>query len=158
MRTSSKVLPMTVLLAWGFLACAAGAAAQGSGGAGLRVTVLLYSGRPSPSFTLDAPAELDRLRQLLAAGQDVTAAPGGSVLPSILGYNGLLIENRSGAGGLPASFAVYKNRVEIRGAQRKVLTDNGGLEQFLLDKAIEKQALKPEERRFLEASRPREKP
>ena len=129
-------------------ACASGSAAQG---AGVQVTVLLYSGRENPTFTLTAE-QAERFRQLLAAAQPDPSFRGGSVLPSILGYNGLLVR-----GG--QDLAVYGGRIEIQDREgKRFAADGGALEGFLLEAATQNKALDAEQLRFIQTSRDRQKP
>jgi hypothetical protein len=146
--TSSLSLALTALIvALALAACASGSARAAEGGGGVQVTVLLYSGRPNPTFTLTAE-QADRVRELVAAGQPDPEFRGGSVLPSILGYNGLLVE------GLPAPLAIYGGRVEIQDREgKRVVSDGGALESFLLQAAAQSKALDAEQLRFIEASR-----
>ena len=148
--TSSMSLALTILLvALALAACASGSARAAEGDGGVQVTVLLYSGRPNPAFTLTAE-QAERVRQLVAAAQP---DPGfrGSVLPSILGYNGLLVEG--GAAGLQ-DLAVSGGRIEIHDKEgKRVVSDGGALESFLLEAATENKALDAEQLRFIQASR-----
>lgn len=160
MRTSTEMpkpnLIFSILgalaLSLAFLACAStNAAAQTETAGGPKVTVLIYSGRPNPSFNL-ASTQVERLRQLLAAARQ-DAGEGQSVLPSVLGYNGILIESRGS--GLPSAIAVYRNRIEIReGTAKRFVTDGGELEEFLLSAATEAKALDAEQLRFIRGNRP----
>jgi len=139
------------MLGLAFLACASGsAAAQTGAAAGPKVTVLIYSGRPNPTFTLSASQE-ERLQQLIAAARQDPGHEGKTVLPSILGYNGIVVVWSSGAG----LRAVYGNHIEVRerGATR-FLADNGELEEFLLSAATESRTLDAEQLRFIRTKRP----
>lgn len=142
-------LALTLLLV-ALAACATGSARAAEGGAAGQVTVLLYSGRPNPTFTLTAE-QAERVRQLVAAGQPDPEFRGGSVLPSILGYNGLLV--RGGIAGLP-DLAVSGGRIEIQDREgKRVVSDGGALESFLLEAAAQNRALDAEQLRFIQASR-----
>jgi hypothetical protein len=140
-------LALTALaVALALAACASGSA-RAAEGDGVQVTVLLYSGRPNPTFTLTAE-QAERVTQLLAAAQPDPEFRGGSVLPSILGYNGLLV--RGGAQDL----AVYGGRVEIQGRDgKRIVSDGGALESFLLEAASQNRALDAEQLRFIQTSR-----
>jgi hypothetical protein len=143
--TSSMSLAVTALVVALALAACASGSARAAEGDGVQVTVLLYSGRPNPTFTLTTE-QADRVRQLVAAAQPDSR--GGSVLPSILGYNGLLV--RGGAQDL----AVYGGRVEIHGGEgKRVVSDGGALESFLLEAATQNKALDAEQLRFIQTSR-----
>ena len=152
--TSSMSLALTALaVALALAACASGSA-RAAEGDGIQVTILLYSGRPNPTFTLTAE-QAERVRQLVAAAQPDPGFRGGSVLPSILGYNGLLVEGGA-AGG--QDLAVYGGRIEIQGKEgKRVVSDGGALESFLLEAAAQSKALAAEELRVIQASRDTQK-
>jgi hypothetical protein len=142
-KTSTSFMSLALIVLT-LAACASGSAAQGNG---VQVTVLLYSGRPNPTFTLTSE-QAERVTQLLAAAQPDPEFRGGSVLPSILGYNGLLV--RGGAQDL----AVYGGRVEIQGREgKRIVSDGGALESFLLEAASQNRALDAEQLRFIQTSR-----
>jgi hypothetical protein len=142
-KTSTSFMSLALIVLT-LAACASGSAAQGNG---IQVTVLLYSGRPNPTFALTAE-QAERVTQLVAAAQPDPDFRGGSVLPSILGYNGLLV--RGGAQDL----AVYGGRVEIQGRDgKRVVSDGGALESFLLEAATQNKALDAEQLRFIQTSR-----
>ncbi|MEA2560447.1 MAG: hypothetical protein QOH06_1951 [Acidobacteriota bacterium] len=145
--TSSLSLALTALVVALALAACASGSARAAEGDGVQVTVLLYSGRPNPTFTLTAE-QADRVRQLVAAAQPDPGFRGGSVLPSILGYNGVLVE------GLPAPLAVYGGRIEVQDREgKRVVSDGGALESFLLEAAAQSKTLDSEQLRFIQASR-----
>jgi len=158
MRTSTSSMPLALtalVVALALAACASGsarAADAAESGAG-QVTVLIYSGQPNPTFTLTAE-QAEHVRQLVAAGQPDPSFRGGSVLPSILGYNGLLVEG--GAGG--QDLAVYGGRIEVHDREgKRVVSDGGALESFLLEAAGQNKALDAEQLRFIQASRDKQK-
>ncbi|HEX6862005.1 MAG TPA: hypothetical protein VF414_04265 [Thermoanaerobaculia bacterium] len=149
MKTSTSFMSLALIVLT-LAACASGSAAQGNG---IQVTVLLYSGRPNPTFTLTAE-QADHVRQLVAAAQPDSR--GGSVLPSILGYNGLLVRGGD-AGG--QDLAVYDGRIEVQDREgKRVVSDGGALESFLLEAATESKALDAEQLRAIQASRDKQKP
>jgi len=158
MKKSSDVIKVQAILSicgaamlgLAFLACASGSAAAQTGAAtGPKVTVLIYSGRPNPTFTLNASQE-GRLQQLIAAARQDTGYEGKTVLPSILGYNGIVVIWSTGNGR-----AVYGNHIEVREREAtRFLADNGELEEFLLSAAMESRALDAEQLRFIRTKRP----
>jgi hypothetical protein len=126
-------------------ACAASGSANDppAGASGLTIQVLLYSGRPDPLFTITDAARMTQIQQLLAqAKPDPAAGDKKTVLPSILGYKGMLILNPGALGGLPRTIAVYRGAVEVRdGGAPRFLTGGGELESFLVGEAIRSKAL-----------------
>lgn len=136
------ILACMVLLAG--LACASvqtPAEAQETSG-GVEVTVLIYSGRPNPSFTLSDPSAIDRLRRALAGARPAEADDRGTVLPSILGYQGVKIENRGGEAGLPRLVLAYRGAVEARNGGVRFLEDPGReIENLVVAEARERDLL-----------------
>lgn len=136
-------------------ACASGSAVAADQDAPLQVSILIYSGRPNPVFALTA-AQMERVRQLVDSARPDPEFGGQSVLPSILGYNGVVIRNPRLEGGLPQSLAAYGGRIEVsQGEGRRIVADGGALETFLLDLAAENRALDAEQRRAIESGRQR---
>jgi len=142
------------LLAFALLAASGSASDPPAGAHGLTVQVLLYSGRPDPLFTITDDARMAQLRQLLGqAAPDPAAGDRKTVLPSILGYKGILIDNPGGLGGLPHRIAVYHGNVEVRDGATRFLTGGGALEGFLIDEAVQSKALDPRAVELLRAER-----
>jgi len=108
---------------------------------GLQVTVLVYSGRPNPSFVLEDSASLEHVRSALSSATEMRDFRGGTVLPSILGYNGVVVANPSRLAGLPASIAIHREKIEVHDGKTRFLTDGGALEAWLIDRAREKKLL-----------------
>jgi hypothetical protein len=85
---------------------------------GLRITYLVFSGRPNPSVVVTDPAQVRAIEERLA----VALAPGLRAAPQaahpVLGYNGILIER---LGGAPASsrFVVRRDVLQVEGAAEK---------------------------------------
>ncbi len=107
-----------------------------AGEEGVQLTVLIYSGRPNPTMQLDQGA-VARLEEMLAASPANADFDADTVVPSILGYTGLLIENPSGRGKLPPRLMVYKGNLESQNGGTRFLSDeNGSLEGFLVETAL----------------------
>jgi hypothetical protein len=109
---------------------------------GLKVTVLLFSGRPDPEYRLAGSDMLERLKTSLGAAREQASFDKPTVIPAILGYKGILVDNDAGLPGIPARFAVYRGMIEVQGEKTKFLSDEGGaLESFLLNQAIARGAI-----------------
>src|SRR4030042_1169065 len=68
-----------------------------------------------------------------------------TVIPSILGYNGIMVENPAKVTGFPYFLAVYKGNIEVKNERKRFLIDEGSaIENLLLKQAIEKGVI-PEE-------------
>ena len=105
---------------------------------GLKVTVLLFSGRPDPAYIIDDTPSLDQVKKILEMSRE-TKFDKTTVIPSILGYKGIVVENEANIAGIPQRFAVYRGTIEMGAQEKRFLTDEGNsLEKFLLDKAIER--------------------
>jgi hypothetical protein len=142
--SGTRMIRLAVLaLALSALGAVSGSAnGSPAGASGLTVQVLLYSGRPDPVFAITDAARIAQIQQLLAqAKPDPAAGDRKTVLPSILGYKGVLVLNPAGLGGLPRTIAVYHGNVEVRDGATRFLTGGGALEGFLIDEAIQSKAL-----------------
>lgn len=86
--------PFQILLAAAAL-LAAPLFAHAADAPGLRITYLVYSGRPNPELTVTDPAQLRAIEARLG---DAMAAPAraGAAAEPVLGYNGILIEHVGG--------------------------------------------------------------
>jgi len=148
-RRMTRLFPIALPVAMlALLACATnGSAAQDAeSGDGLQVTVMIYSGRPDPTFTIDDEATFEELRGALSAAERADFE-GETVIPSILGYKGVRVENRSGVAGLPAVFLVYDGAIEVRDRGRRFLADpDRRLERSLIQEATERDVFGDDER------------
>lgn len=116
---------------------------------GVEVTLMIYSGRVNPSFILDQAA-VTRVGELLRAAQPNPAFQGTSVIPSVLGYQGIMIVDLTGASGLPGTIALRNEDIEVQGVEARFLRDRGAtLERFLLDQAVAQKAIGPETRALI---------
>ncbi|MBX9399987.1 hypothetical protein K4L06_01595 [Lysobacter sp. BMK333-48F3] len=98
------------------LLLAAPALAGAAESPGLRITYLVYSGRPNPELTVTDPASLRAIESRLA---DALAAPAkqGAAAEPVLGYNGILIEHVGG----PAA-KVQPQPLTIKGREVRIDT------------------------------------
>jgi len=126
-----------------------------AGASGLTVQILLYSGRPDPLFAIKEPARIAQVQQLFAqATPDPAASDRKTVLPSILGYKGILILNPGGLGGLPRTITVYRGNVEARdGGNPRFLTGGAALEGAMIDEAIQRNVVDPRAAEILRGER-----
>ena len=107
---------------------------------GVEVRVLLFSGRPDPTFVLPEAA-LPELSRALETARENHGFQGSTVLPSRLGYKGFLVRNPDRHAGLPTEVAVYRGDIEVAGEPRRFFTDGGALETWLVERAREAEAL-----------------
>jgi len=130
-------------LALALVAVAGDTGSAQEGQKGLQVTVLLYSGRPNPSFIMNDKESIDMIKDLVAKSTALKAFKKKTVLPSILGYNGVVVENLDGTvEQFPASLVIYKGSMEVMNKEKKFLNDEGNkLESFLLSKAVDKKVI-----------------
>jgi hypothetical protein len=62
-----------------------------------------------------------------------------TVIPSILGYKGVIVDNPNKISGLPAFLAVYRGDIEVKDEFKKFLVDEGAsVENLLLNEAMRK--------------------
>jgi hypothetical protein len=83
----------------------------------LRVTYLVFSGRPNPTLTVTDPAQVRAIEEKLASARasKLRAEPAGEF---ILGYNGILIE-RVGAAPTASGFVVKRDVLRVEGSAEK---------------------------------------
>jgi len=98
------------------LLLAAPALAGAAESPGLRITYLVYSGRPNPELTVTDPASLRAIESRLADALAAPARPGAAAEP-VLGYNGILIEHVGG----PAA-KVQPQPLTIKGREVRIDT------------------------------------
>lgn len=102
----------------------------------VRAELLLFSGRPNPSWEL-APEEVDELARRLGR---LPAAPGSGRAPdhaAALGYRGVALLNVGPVSAeAPARIHVYNGLVHVTDGRDTTLRDDGALlERWLLDLA-----------------------
>jgi hypothetical protein len=120
-----------------FSAGAHGQLAMAQEGKGITVRVLLYSGKPDPSYVLEEGVLTSEIKAMIARAEVVSVPAGESVIPAILGYKGIVVQNPGRAAGLPSRISVYKERMEVIDETKRTLVDrSGALEKTLLDEAI----------------------
>jgi hypothetical protein len=73
---------------------------------GFEVEVLLYSGRPNPTFVVTDEAEI---RSLVALARTLPASASAAANPAALGYHGLKLRNRS-------AVATDIDAIDVRGS------------------------------------------
>jgi hypothetical protein len=102
---------------------------------GVAVRLLIFSGRPDPTWTLE-DAEISDLTRLLkdTIGRDaIHAAPPGGI-----GYRGFLVRSDRPFDQLPPEFTVFRGVVTVRtGATMNHWRDSGALEGWLLRQAVD---------------------
>jgi hypothetical protein len=110
---------------------------------GLKVTVLLYSGRSNPSYVLEDKESIDKMKNLIGKSKAIEKFEKETVVPSILGYNGVVVENLDATvEQFPASLNIFKGNVEVKNDRKKFLKDEGNaIEDFLLTKAMERKVI-----------------
>ena len=106
---------------------------------GITVRVLLFSGRPDPTYVLSDSQLIEKLKAELAEAKRLDSYDRESVIPANIGYKGILVSNPEKRAGLPVRFAVYKGTIELMDGQKRFLEDKGGaIEKMLMDEAIRK--------------------
>lgn len=104
---------------------------------GITVRVLLFSGRPDPTYELTDAQTVEKLKANMGAAKRLEIFDKESVIPANIGYKGILVSNPGKMAGLPARFAVFKGTIEMADGQKRFLEDAGGaIEKMLLDEAI----------------------
>jgi len=107
----------------------------------LKVTILVYSGRPNPTYSLEGEGDIGKVKEFIGKAKK-TEFGKDTVVPSILGYNGVVVENVSRVSGLPESLTVYRGNIEARDGRTTFLGDeNRDFERFLLQQGIERKVI-----------------
>ena len=110
--------------------------------AGLLVTFLIYSGRPNPSLVIENSDQINEIKKIIDKAEVNRKFKNKTVLLSILGYNGIVVENRSKVSGLPPSLAVYGENIELNFDQIQFRKDKEeALENYLLNRGLEKKII-----------------
>jgi len=110
--------------------------------AGLQVTFLIYSGRPNPSLVVVDSDQINKIKDIIEKAEVNKTFKKKTVLLSILGYNGILVENRSKIPGLPPILAIYGENIELNFDQTQFRKDKEeALENYLLNRGIEKKVI-----------------
>lgn len=123
----------------------------------LSVTLLIFSGRPNPTYTLLKDSAIE-LAELLKNAEVNNTSYGTTVVPSALGYSGIIIDNPSQLGGLPKRFFVHEENIELEassglpdsGEENLLIDQEKGVEAFLLEKALENNVISGEVLNFIE--------
>jgi hypothetical protein len=111
--------------------------AAASGDDGIIVTILLFSGRPDPVYILDNQTLINQIKSGIGTARKVEGFDKETIIPSVLGYKGILVKNPQMRSGLPSQFAVHKGMIEVMGEQKQFLKDDmGNIEKLLIDEAI----------------------
>jgi hypothetical protein len=136
-----------VFIALALLLLAAAPALAQAGGQ-LKVTILIYSGQPNPSYTIDKPDDIAGLRALFQG----SLAKGGAAkkFAPKFGYTGLYVENVGNAAGLPERFYVYNGRIYVPSlAQGALPDDNRSLEKMLFDMGAAEGKISPKMKKYI---------
>lgn len=84
----------------------------------LQVEIMIFSGRPNPVFTVTNPAEIREIMSLVnGLPRPSSYATGSAASPSGLGYQGIVVRNRSNVGSELESFVVNRANVQFTRSQ-----------------------------------------
>jgi len=103
---------------------------------GLKVTILVYSGRPNPTYTTTDENFIKKIDSALKSKPKNKNFKDKTVSPSVLGYNGILVENFSDSMPDLEYFLVFRSNVELK---NKKPTEKGVPIEILEDSASELQ-------------------
>ena len=106
---------------------------------GITVRLLLFSGRTDPVYALEDQQTLDKIKASLDQARQAREFDQATVIPSILGYKGILVENPEKLHGLPVGLAVYRGTIEVIDEPKRFLVDEAGaLEEMLINAALQR--------------------
>jgi len=136
MSRSARVLLILVFAAVVPFCLTSGPRNAAAEGKGLKVVVLVYSGRADdPNYQLVNPELLAKVNGLMKKGKRAEFN-GQTIIPSILGYRGVMVVNQGRLPGLPELFFVRSGMIEVAGKEKSFYRDEGRqLEQLLLKEA-----------------------
>lgn len=108
----------------------------------LQVTIMIFSGRPDPTFSITDENVIKRLEGMLSnLSRSQSKFKENTVIPSILGYRGIRVENKSSFLPEIESFSVHKSDVELMSKSKAEGVESAGSEPkegekvFLMDAA-----------------------
>ncbi len=105
---------------------------------GFKVTILIYSGRPNPTFTVTDKNMIEKIESFFKNTPKDKVLKGETVSPNILGYNGILVENLSDKMPDTDFFLVYNANVEVK---NKKSADKSMINEMLSDNTLELQKM-----------------
>jgi hypothetical protein len=138
-----KICFLIVVPAFAAIADTTGTAQDKGGTKGLKVTLLLYSGRPNPTFFLDDKGSRDSVQNLFGKLKAMEKSTKDTMAPPVLGFNGIVVENIDQTiKQFPEVLTIKKGVVEVKQKGIRFLNDGGyKMEVFLLGKALEKKVI-----------------
>ncbi len=107
---------------------------------GLTVTIMIFSGRTNPTFTIKDETIISHISGTLSKMPNTEKCNGLTISPSVLGYQGILVENTSDMMTETESFIVRHSKVELnnKNATQYILDDFATeLENYLIQLAEE---------------------
>ena len=123
---------------------------------GLKVTIMIHSGRPNPTYLVSASEKgnKDMIMEFFSLVETDSFFKEETVVPSILGYNGIVVEKIGNFDSFPYDkLYIYRDNIEVaagKGGAKQFLRDGGrNLEDFLLQLALEKGALSQATLRYI---------
>jgi len=118
---------------------------------GFVVTILIFSGRPNPTFVLDGSEWADKFRAKL--GGRAIPTVGSSKRGTLGSYQGIRVES-AGVGGVPMSFTAHHREIEIENDHTRttVADDDASMQTLLLDEAVKRKVIGPRTRTALEST------
>ena len=124
----------------------------------LKVTVMIFSGRPNPVYYIKEQDAVNQFKSLFGKNKKNGGFMKDTVIPNQLGYSGIAVENLKDITELPKKFIVYNNDIELvdpgatlkSASESKFLYDGSSqLETFLLDYGVNKNSLHQEVREMI---------
>jgi hypothetical protein len=99
---------------------------------GLKVTIMIYSGRPDPTFMITDGNTIQKIEKLLSTlpKNEKYNDPKETVSPNVLGYNGILVENFSDFMPDLEYIVVHHANIELK---NKNVTENTKIKEFRSD-------------------------
>ena len=103
---------------------------------GIKVTIAVFSGRENPTFFITDAKTLEAIGKMVGRAKTNSVITDGAVMPSKLGYRGVIVENVGNVPNLPPKIELNGIDIKLKDAGTRYLMDDGSLEDLLIEEAI----------------------
>jgi hypothetical protein len=107
----------------------------------LKVTIDVFSGRKNPTFLITDAKTVAAIQKMVGQAQTKSSAADDSVIPLKLGYRGVIVENVGNVPNIPSRIELSGVTIKEKGATATYLTDDGSLEDFLIEEALSRNVI-----------------
>jgi len=108
---------------------------------GVKVTIAVFSGRENPTFFITDAKTLEAIGKMVGRAKTNSVITDGAVMPSRLGYRGVIVENTGNVPNLPSKIELNGIDMKTKDAGTRYLMDDGSLEDLLIEEAIAREVI-----------------